>query len=73
MNAKDQLEKVRERVIESIAQNMNLYGIAPSIGRLYGMMFFHHEPLTLDEMKDELGMSKGLVWQEHWQIILIFC
>ncbi|MGV3465730.1 MAG: GbsR/MarR family transcriptional regulator [Heyndrickxia sp.] len=58
MNAKDQLEKVRERVIESIAQNMNLYGIAPSIGRLYGMMFFHHEPLTLDEMKDELGMSK---------------
>jgi len=58
LNAKDQLEKVRERVIESIAQNMNLYGIAPSIGRLYGMMFFHHEPLTLDEMKDELGMSK---------------
>ncbi|MBB2478834.1 MULTISPECIES: GbsR/MarR family transcriptional regulator [Heyndrickxia] len=58
MNAKDQLEKIRERVIESIAQNMNLYGIAPSIGRLYGMMFFHHEPLTLDEMKDELGMSK---------------
>ncbi|KQL54000.1 transcriptional regulator [Heyndrickxia shackletonii] len=58
LNAKDQLEKIRERVIESIAQNMNLYGIAPSIGRLYGMMFFHHEPLTLDEMKDELGMSK---------------
>ncbi|MBS4172990.1 GbsR/MarR family transcriptional regulator [Bacillus sp. FJAT-49736] len=58
MNAKEQLEKIRERVIESIAQNMNLYGIAPSIGRLYGMMFFHHEPLTLDEMKEELGMSK---------------
>lgn len=58
LDAKDQLEKIRERVIESIAQNMNLYGIAPSIGRLYGMMFFHHEPLTLDEMKDELGMSK---------------
>jgi DNA-binding transcriptional regulator GbsR (MarR family) len=58
MNAKDQLEKVRERVIETMAQNINLYGISPSIGRLYGMMFFHHEPLTLDEMKDELGMSK---------------
>jgi DNA-binding transcriptional regulator GbsR (MarR family) len=37
---------------------MNLYGVIPSIGRLYGMMYFHNEPLTLDEMKEELGMSK---------------
>ncbi|MGE6260742.1 GbsR/MarR family transcriptional regulator [Heyndrickxia sporothermodurans] len=58
MEGKVQLEKARERVIESIAQNMHLYGVTPSIGRLYGMMFFHDQPLTLDEMKEELGMSK---------------
>ncbi|GIN40981.1 MULTISPECIES: GbsR/MarR family transcriptional regulator [Heyndrickxia] len=58
MEGKDQLDRARERVIEAIAQNMNLYGVTPSIGRLYGMMFFHNEPLTLDEMKEELGMSK---------------
>ncbi|WP_256235492.1 GbsR/MarR family transcriptional regulator [Bacillus sp. EB600] len=54
----EQLHRARERVIDAIAQNMNLYGVIPSIGRLYGMMFFHNEPLTLDEMKEELGMSK---------------
>lgn len=58
MEVTDQLERARERVIEAIAQNMNLYGINPSIGRVYGMMFFHDEPMTLDDMKDELGMSK---------------
>jgi DNA-binding transcriptional regulator GbsR (MarR family) len=37
---------------------MDLYGVTPSVGRLYGIMYFQHEPMTLDEMKDELGMSK---------------
>lgn len=55
---KEQLDKARKRIIETIAQNIHLYGLTPSAGRLYGMMFFHHEPLTLDEMKEELGMSK---------------
>lgn len=55
---KDKLEKARERVIDAISQNMNLYGVTPSIGRLWGLMYFHDEPMTLDEMKLELGMSK---------------
>lgn len=58
MNGKDELELVRERVIETIAKNMNLYGVTDSIGRLYGMLYFHDHPMTLDEMKEELGMSK---------------
>lgn len=58
MDAEEQLNRARERVIETIAQNMNLYGVTPSVGRLYGAMFFYNEPLTLDEMKDVLGMSK---------------
>ncbi|OEH85245.1 transcriptional regulator [Desulfuribacillus stibiiarsenatis] len=45
-------------VIEALAQNMNLYGITQSAGRLYGLLFFANKPLTLDEMKEELGMSK---------------
>jgi len=54
----DKLEKARERVIDAIAQNMNLYGVTPSVGRLWGLMYFHDEPMTLDDMKQELGMSK---------------
>ncbi len=58
MQGIDKLEKARERVIDAIAQNMNLYGVTPSVGRLWGLMYFHDEPMTLDDMKQELGMSK---------------
>lgn len=58
MEGREQLEKARERIIEVIAQNIDLYGMTHSAGRLYGTMFFHNKPLTLDEMKEELGMSK---------------
>jgi DNA-binding transcriptional regulator GbsR (MarR family) len=58
MNGEEKLASARERVIEAISQNMNLYGVTESIGRLYGALYFQEKPLTLDEMKDELGMSK---------------
>lgn len=54
----DSIERARERVIETISQNMHLYGVTPSIGRLYGILFFNDAPLTLDNMKEELLMSK---------------
>ncbi len=37
---------------------MNLYGITPSVGRLYGALYFHDGPMTLDDMRDALEMSK---------------
>ncbi|MBO0992518.1 GbsR/MarR family transcriptional regulator [Bacillus sp. SD088] len=58
MEGMEQLDKARERIIETIAQNIHLYGLTSSAGRLYGMMFFQRKPITLDEMKEELGMSK---------------
>ncbi|KXH80702.1 GbsR/MarR family transcriptional regulator [Sporosarcina sp. HYO08] len=58
MVGKERLEKARERVIETIAQNIHLYGLTPSAGRQFGTMYFHDEPMTLDDMTEELGMSK---------------
>lgn len=49
---------VKEQFIQSIAENMTLYGITPSIGRLYGILYFSDDPMTLDDMRGELGMSK---------------
>jgi DNA-binding transcriptional regulator GbsR (MarR family) len=37
---------------------MDLYGAAPSVGALYGIMFFEDRPMTLEEMKEMMGMSK---------------
>jgi len=58
MKGNEILEKSRTRVIEAISQNMNLYGVTSSAGRLYALLFFSDKPLTLDEMKEDLGMSK---------------
>src|SRR5690625_1850083 len=51
-------EKTIEQFIQEIAKNMTLYGITPSIGRLYGVLYFSDEPLTLDDMTEALKMSK---------------
>jgi len=52
------IEKSRRRVIDSISSNMDLYGITLSIGHMYGMMYFHDGPVTLDDMGAEMGLSK---------------
>ncbi|MCZ8521881.1 MULTISPECIES: GbsR/MarR family transcriptional regulator [Paenibacillus] len=52
------IEKARKRVIEAIGKNMDLYGITPSIGHLYGLLFFQNKPMTLDEMGQAMEMSK---------------
>ncbi|WP_017378696.1 GbsR/MarR family transcriptional regulator [Paenisporosarcina sp. TG-14] len=58
MEGIEKLEKSRERMIETIAKNIHLYGLTPSAGRQYGMMFYQNEPVTLDDMTEKLGMSK---------------
>lgn len=46
------------RFIQVIAKNMELYGITHSVGRLYGVLYFSDEPMTLDDMTEALKMSK---------------
>ena len=58
LSNEQKLEIAREKFIQSIAENIDLYGITDSIGRLYGTLYFSNEPLTLDEMREALGMSK---------------
>jgi DNA-binding transcriptional regulator GbsR (MarR family) len=52
------IQKARKRIIESIGNNMDLYGITQSIGHLYGLLFFQNKPMTLDEMGEAMEMSK---------------
>lgn len=52
------IQKTRERVIDSIGKNMDLYGITLSIGHLYGHMYFNNGPVTLNELSESMGMSK---------------
>lgn len=54
----DLLKEAEDVVISALADTMDLYGVTPSVGRLYGMLYFMDEPVTLDQMSEELGMSK---------------
>ncbi|MEW9675045.1 GbsR/MarR family transcriptional regulator [Lentibacillus sp. L22] len=54
----EKYEETIEKFIQVIAKNMNLYGITSSVGRLYGVMYFSDNPLTLDDMREALKMSK---------------
>jgi DNA-binding transcriptional regulator GbsR (MarR family) len=55
------IDKSRQRVIESIGKNMDLYGVTLSVGYMYGHMFFRDTPVTLDEMASIMGLSKTSV------------
>lgn len=54
----EQYEETIDKFIQMIAKNMSLYGITPSIGRLYGKLYFNDQPMTLDDMREALEMSK---------------
>lgn len=61
MNDLQRLQQARDIIISAIAQTMVIYGVTPSIGRIYGVLYFAEEPLTLDEIKDQVSMSKASV------------
>jgi DNA-binding transcriptional regulator GbsR (MarR family) len=58
MDNKQRLENIHYRIIEQIATNMNAYGVPSTVGRLMGTIYYNRKPMNLDEMTEELGMSK---------------
>ncbi|GAA0607861.1 transcriptional regulator GbsR [Virgibacillus siamensis] len=56
--AEEKIDQAERLMVNTISETMDLYGVTPSVGRLYGMMYFKHQPITLDEMKEALSMSK---------------
>jgi DNA-binding transcriptional regulator GbsR (MarR family) len=54
-------DAAREEVIEAMARGLAVYGANRSYGRLYGILFFAEEPLSLDELAEEGGYAKSTV------------
>ena len=52
-------EQLLRPMIDAIAQTMDLYGANYSFGQLYGIMLFEDRPMTLEEMKNIMNMSKS--------------
>ncbi|OYR79088.1 transcriptional regulator [Halorubrum sp. E3] len=51
----------RERIIESMEQSAEVYGLSRSAGRIYGVLYFSGEPLSIPELVDETGYAKSTI------------
>lgn len=51
----------RERIIESMEQSAEVYGLSRSAGRIYGVLYFSEEPLSIPALVEESGYAKSTV------------
>jgi DNA-binding transcriptional regulator GbsR (MarR family) len=51
----------RERIIESLEQSAEVYGLSRSAGRIYGVLYFAPDPLSIPELVEETGYAKSTV------------
>jgi DNA-binding transcriptional regulator GbsR (MarR family) len=54
-------EVARERVIESMEQSAEVYGLSRSAGRVYGTLYFAESPLSIPELVERTGYAKSTV------------
>jgi len=52
------IENIKTQFIEKITDNMNAFGVTTTVGRVLGIIYMNREPMTLDELTVETGMSK---------------
>jgi DNA-binding transcriptional regulator GbsR (MarR family) len=57
----DAVREARKEVVEAMARAADVYSIKPSYGRLYGLLFFADDPLSLDDLVDESDYAKSTV------------
>jgi DNA-binding transcriptional regulator GbsR (MarR family) len=59
--ADEEVAAAREEVIEAMARTAEVWGAKRSYGRLFGVLYFADEPLSLDGLTEESGYAKSTV------------
>src|SRR5438876_82258 len=57
----DSIVKVNKSMLDGLGQLAAYFGFPPVMGRLYGALLLSPEPLSLDDLAERLGISKGNV------------
>lgn len=52
------LSQVQDQFIEKIADNMRMFGVSTTVGRILGIIYMNRAPMTLDQLSEASGMSK---------------
>jgi DNA-binding transcriptional regulator GbsR (MarR family) len=58
---RDSVERARAEVIEAFERSAEVWGMNRSYGRLYGILYFADDPLSLDDLVAESGYAKSTV------------
>ena len=56
---KNDLSSIESQVIAVFVDGVKVLGLPRSIGEIYGLLFISPEPLSLDDLVERLGISKG--------------
>jgi DNA-binding transcriptional regulator GbsR (MarR family) len=55
----DNLASLQRQVVDFFVDGVKVLGMPRSIGEIYGLLFITPEPLSLDDLVERLGISKG--------------
>jgi DNA-binding transcriptional regulator GbsR (MarR family) len=58
-NIRDKLNKDEQRFIEDVARLLTPWGVPPAAARLYGYLLLCPRPVALDQITEQLGISKS--------------
>ncbi|MFB6163190.1 MAG: GbsR/MarR family transcriptional regulator [Halococcoides sp.] len=56
-----EVQEARETMLDAFARTADIYGANRSTGRLYGILYFADEPLSLDTLADRSEYAKSTV------------
>jgi DNA-binding transcriptional regulator GbsR (MarR family) len=55
----DRLDPVERQMVAFFVDGVKVLGLPRSIGEIYGLLFVSRDPLSLDDLVERLGISKG--------------
>lgn len=56
-----QLETARENFIQGVSRITHFWGFPRAMGAIYGAIYLSQEPVSLDALVEQVGVSKGAV------------
>jgi len=57
----DTLQRAKEHFIQGISRIANFWGFPKAMGAIFGAVYLSPEPMTLDRLVQEVGVTKGAV------------
>jgi len=60
----NELETIQQNFVESLSQISRFWGFPKGMGAIFGVLYLSPVPLSLDELVDQTGLTKGAISTE---------